>query len=227
MIPIYWIIAKLFKFDRLKQDLCVVLNEIYNTSSFHHSDYRVVFYLFNGFEIRHKKTKLVLANGDYAWSGVLTIESSLMFPESVPDIYPLKFDNSPITNKLSIQYSKGTINKINQTITIEFLSNEPLRLVQRSIYKAIVLTKNRSFELLSLSLKTYDLEDMYGNQIDYREYSVSCCTINDLYLSCIIGKMKEDSTAVSIIPELVQDSVCDYKDSTFMDRLILLEMVKF
>lgn len=227
LMPIYWVIAKLFKFDRLKKDLCIVLNEIYNTTSFNHKDYMVIFYLFNGFVIRHKNTKSVLASGDYAWSGVLSIESDLMFPESIPNIYPLKFDNSPISNELSLQYAKGAITQINQRMIIEFQSNESWRLAQKTIYKLIAFSKNRSFELLELSLKTYDLEELYGNEIDYQEYPVSCYTINDLYLAYIIERMKDDPMTVSILPELVEDSVCDYNDSKFKDRLLLLDMVKF
>jgi len=225
--PFYWVIAKIFKLNHLKKDLCSVLNTLYNTDTFHYNDYITICYLFNGFVFKHKKTKTILAIGHYAWSGSLRIETDLIFPESVPDISPLHFDNSPIKNSLYVQYSKGIINKINQKITIEFESNEPVRLAQKTIYKDIAFTKNRRFEILALSLETYDLEDMYGNQIDYQEYPVAGYTINDLYLAYITGRMKEDPMAVSILPELVHDSVCDYQSSQFTDRLLLLEMVKF
>lgn len=225
--PFYWVIAKVFKFNKLKQDLCAVLNTIYVTESFNHKDYIISFYLFDGFVIRHKKTKAILASGSYAWDGFLKVETDLKFPESTPNIYPLKFDNSPISDNLTLFYSKGLINQIEQKITISFENNEPLRLNQKTIYKEILLAKNRKFEPIILTLETYDLEEMYGNQIDYREYPVSCCTVHDLYLSYSIERMKEDQNAINLLPELFQDSVCDYNDKQFTARVLLLEMLKF
>lgn len=226
-MPFYWLIAKFFKFDNLKKDLCVVLNNLYNTDLFKHKDYIIIFYLFDGFVIRHKKTKAILASGAYAWDGLLRVTTDLLSAAIEPNIHPLKFDNSELSEHITISYGKGKVIQVDQTITIMFVLNEPLRLSPRVMYKDIKLSKNRNLDTISLSLETYDLEDMYGNTIDYQEYPVSCYSINDLYLSYIIEKMKQDPTTVSILPELVNDSVCDYSDSNFTDRVILVDMVAF
>lgn len=227
LLPFYWVIAKIFKFGNLKKDLCVVLNQFYNTDFFSHKDYIIISYLFNGFVIRHKKTKAILASGSYAWDGFLCITTDLKSSEFEPNIHPLKFDNSEMSEQIKILYAKGKVIQLDQTITISFVLNEPLRLSPRVIYKDIKLSKNRNLDTISLSLETYHAEDMYDNTIDYKEYPVSCYNINDLYLSYIIDQMKQNSIAVSILPELVSDCVCDYNDSKFTDRLILLDMVTF
>lgn len=223
--PFYFIIAKIFKFNTLKKDLCVVLNNLYHTDSFNSKDYMIIFYLFDGFVIRRKKTKDILASGSYAWTGYLEITTALLSPETVPNIYPLKFDDSEITERINLFYRKGKVIQIDQKITIRFVVNKNKQMAM-FVYKDINISKNRHLEPLSLSLETYDLEDMYGNQIDYQEYRVSCYTIHDLYLSYLINRMKEDPNTISLLPELVEDSVCDYKSSQFTDRLILLEMLK-
>lgn len=224
--PFYWIIAKIFKFNTLKKDLCVVLNNLYHTDSFNPKDYIIIFYLFNGFIIRHKKTKDILASGSYAWSGYVTITTALLSPDTAPNIYPLNFDDSEITERINLFYRKGKITHVDQTITIRFVVNKNTR-TSMFVYKDINISKNRDLEPTFLSLKTYELEDMYGNQIDYQEFQVSCYTIHDLYLSYLIDRMKADPNTISLLPELVEDSVCDYKSSQFTDRVILLEMLKF
>lgn len=224
--PFYWIIAKIFKFNTLKKDLCVVLNNLYHTDSFNPKDYIIIFYLFNGFVIRHKKTKYILASGSYAWTGYVKITTTLLSPETVPNIYPLKFDDSEITERIKLFYRKGKVTQVDQKITIRFVVNKNTRMAM-FVYKDINISKNRNLEPISLSLETYDLEEMYGNQIDYQEFQVSCYTIHDLYLSYLINRMKADPNTISLLPELVEDSVCDYKSSQFTDRVLLLEMLKF
>lgn len=227
LLPFYWLIAKFFKFDKLKKDLCIVLNNLYNTELFNHQDYIIVFYLFDGFVIRHKKTKAILASGGYAWDGFLSVTTDLLSSAIEPNIHPLKFDNSELSEHINISYGKGKVIQVDQTITIRFVVNEPLRLSPIFMYKDIKISKNRNLDTIFLSLETYELEEMYGNTIDYQEYPVSCYSINDLYLSYIIEKMKQDPITVSILPELVNDSVCNYNNSNFTDRLILVDMVRF